>query len=58
MTNEDVGFDEWTDIIKAEVLQKTGRNFRDVTSIEADYDIGRDAYDVADEIIAEYLADE
>jgi len=36
------------------VLDRTGVTFRDEDSVRADYDEGRDVFDVIDEIVAEY----
>jgi hypothetical protein len=54
MTNDDYTFSEWFDILKINVLEKTGVNFTDEESVIDDYEQGRDVYDVIDEIVEEY----
>lgn len=57
MTNQDVDFETWFDIVAMTVLDRAGFDFNDMDSVQADYDAGRDAHDVADEVAAEYLSD-
>ena len=54
MTNQDVSFETWFEIVALNVLDRTGFEFADMDSVQADYDAGRDANDVIDEIAAEY----
>lgn len=54
MTKNDADFDTWFSTLTILVLDATGVEFRDEDSVRADYDNGKDAHDVADEIIAEY----
>lgn len=54
MDNTEFEFEEWFGVLKCDVLDRTGVNFRDADSVLADYDAGRDVYDVIDEICAEY----
>ncbi len=54
MTSTDADFDTWLDTLSVAVLDKTGIEFRDADSVRADYQAGRDAFDVADEIALEY----
>lgn len=54
MTNNDTDFDAWFDTVAAHVLGRAGVDFKDRDSVKDDYDRGRDAFDVIDEIVAEY----
>ena len=58
MTNNDADFDSWFDALAGSVLDKTGVTFRCMDSVREDYDQGRNAFDVADEIAAEYSTDD
>jgi len=54
MTNDDTDFDSWFGVLQVNVLDRTGVDFKDMDSVRADYDEGRDVYDVIDDIVAEY----
>ena len=54
MDKETFDFDMWFDTLAILVLERTGVEFRDVDAVRADYDNGRDAFDVIDEIVAGY----
>ena len=54
MNNTDSSFESWFDILKVNVRERTGVEFRDRASVRDDYDQGRDVYEVVDEIVAEY----
>lgn len=54
MTKNEIEFDDWFDNVALHVLDRTGFEFRDADSVRGDYEAGRDAYDVIDEIVAEY----
>lgn len=54
MTNEDFDFEVWFSNVSCIVLDKSGVEFHDTDSVRDDYDSGRSAFDVADEIAAEY----
>lgn len=51
-------FDDWFCVIKANVLDRTGVDFKDEDSVRKDYEDGWDAYDVIDEICRGYGEDE
>lgn len=53
MNRNDIDFESWFDMIQL-MLADDGINFRDADSVRDDYDNGKDLYDVADEIKAEY----
>lgn len=55
-TKNDWDFDTWMDTVKALVLDGCGVEFRDEDSVRGDYEDGKSAFDVADDIIAEYEA--
>ena len=55
MTRNDTDFERWFDMLQT-ALSDDGINFRDADSVREDYDGGKDLYDVADEIKAEYNA--
>jgi len=57
MINKDMDFETWFEIVALNVLDRTGIEFADMESVQADYDAGRDANDVIDEIAAEYGED-
>lgn len=54
MTNSDFDFETWFDTLAINVLDRCGVEYRDMESVRADYEAGRDVYDVIDEIAAEY----
>lgn len=54
MRNDKTSFDDWFDILKLHVLDRTGVEFRDRDSVREDYDKGRSVFDVIDDIVAEY----
>lgn len=54
MTKEDFDFDTWFDVLKINVLEQAGVEFRDADSVRCDYDRGDDVYDVIDDIVREY----
>lgn len=54
MTNADHDFDTWFDILKLNVLEQTGVEFRDSDSVRFDYESGADVYDVIGDIVREY----
>lgn len=54
MTNEDFDFEKWFDNLSLAVLDRCGIDFTDEESVREDYNRGRNLYDVADEISAEY----
>lgn len=57
MTKSDCDFGTWFDNLSMMVLDATGVEFRDMDSVRADYENGRNLADVADEITAEYGSD-
>lgn len=56
MTKSDIDFDGWFDVVVMRVEEKSGVAFNDADSVREDYDDGRNAFDVADEIADEYSA--
>lgn len=54
MTNEDTDFETWFDILKLQVLDRTGVSFRDRSTARDDFDQGRNVHDVIEEIVLEY----
>lgn len=54
MNKTDTDFETWFDILKMQVMDRTGVSFRDRDSVREDFDAGRNVYDVIDEIAAEY----
>lgn len=54
MTNDDTDFDSWFGVLQANVLDRTGVDFKDEESVMADYDDGKNVYDVIEDIVAEY----
>ena len=54
MTKNEFDFETWFDQLAMHVLERTGVEFRDADSVREDYESGRDMFDVADEISAEY----
>lgn len=56
MTKDDADFDTWFSALCGRIEEKAGTSFNDEDSVRGDYDQGRDAFDVADEIAAEYNA--
>ncbi len=54
MTKNDVDFDTWFTCVSMQVLDFAGVEFQDQDSVREDYDQGRDANEVAAEIILEY----
>lgn len=57
MDKKDFTFDTWFSNLSMLVLDRTGVEFKDADSVKADYDAGKNMYDVADEICAEYGED-
>lgn len=55
MKKPEFDFDTWFDAIVGIVEAEAGVVFTDRDSVRDDYDEGRSAYDVAGEIVAEYL---
>lgn len=58
MTKTNFDFETWFDTLCLFVLDGTGVEFSDQDSVRGDYEDGRNVYDVADEIIAEYNGDD
>lgn len=54
MTQHDADFETWFSVIQVQVLDETGTDFKDEDSVRDDYEQGKDAHDVAADIIAEY----
>lgn len=54
MNKTDTDFDRWFETLRVNVLARTGVNFRDRDSVMADYEDGKNVYDVIDDICAEY----
>ena len=54
MDKDSFDFATWFETLAIHVLERTGVEFRDEDSVRADYDNGRDVFDVIDEIVAEY----
>lgn len=54
MTNNDVDFDTWFNVLSVHVLEETGVTFNDEDSVRSDYDAGLDMHEVAASIIDEY----
>ena len=54
MTKNEADFETWFENLAMHVLDKTGVEFRDEDSVREDYEAGRDIFEVADEIAAEY----
>lgn len=54
MTNKDVDFETWFENLCDLLRDEDGIVFSDSDSVRADYDQGRDLFDVKDEIKAEY----
>ena len=54
MDKDSFDFETWFEILAIHVLERTGVEFRDEDAVRADYDNGRDVFDVIDEIVAEY----
>lgn len=54
MNKPEFDFDTWFGVLQANLLDRTGVDFKDEESVRGDYDEGRDVYDVIDEIAAEY----
>lgn len=54
MTKADVDFEAWFSNLQVHVLERTGLDYRDEAAVRADYDAGRDLFDVVEEIAAEY----
>lgn len=57
MTNSEFDFDTWFGVLRTNVLDRSGVDFKDAESVRSDYDEGRDVYDVIDEIVSEYGED-
>jgi hypothetical protein len=53
-SDNDSDFDTWFGIVKVNVLERSGVEFRDAASVRDDWNNDRDAHDVADDIVAEY----
>lgn len=56
MTKDDADFDTWFSALCGRVKEKSGVTFRDEDSVRDDYEQGKGAFDVADEIADEYNA--
>lgn len=54
MINTDFDFEDWFATIALYVLDHSGFELRDQDSVRGDYDQGRSAIEVAEEISAEY----
>lgn len=54
MTKTEFDFDTWFGVLQANVLDRSGVDFKDEDSVRDDFNNGRDVYDVIDEIVAEY----
>lgn len=54
MTKCDSSFDDWFANLQLLVLDQAGADYRDADSVREDYEAGRNVFDVADEIAAEY----
>lgn len=54
MNNDSHDFDTWFQTLQMHVGERTGVTFSDEDSVRADYEQGRDVFDVIDEIVAEY----
>jgi len=54
MDKQSHSFDDWFGVIQANVLDRTGVDFKDEDSVRQDYEAGKDVYDVIDDICAEY----
>ena len=54
MSNENLSFDDWFNILQINVLEKTGIEIRDEDAFREDYESDRDVYDVIDEMVIEY----
>lgn len=52
--DEGFDFETWFDTIAINVLDRTGIEFRDEELVRGDYEAGKSAFDVADEIVLEY----
>jgi len=55
MTKKDCDFETWFDLLAANVLDQSGFEFRDEESVKDDYEAGKNLFDVADSIVAEYI---
>lgn len=55
MTKCDCEFETWFEILSVQVLDRARVDLKDPDSVRDDYDRGRDLFDVADEIVAEYV---
>ena len=53
MTNDDIGFEEWFDLVVGTV-SAAGHSFMDQDSVKDDYNNGKTADEVAADIIEEY----
>jgi hypothetical protein len=58
MTKDDFDFDTWYDNVVSMVLDATGIQFRDPSSVRSDYEDGKNCADVAQSIIAEYSCED
>ncbi len=54
MTKDEFDFQTWFDNLAALVLDMTGVEFRDEDSVRDGYETGKNMFDVADSIAAEY----
>lgn len=54
MTKTEFDFNTWFETLSNQVLDRAGVEIADMDSVRADYDEGRDVFDVVDEIVAEY----
>lgn len=53
-TKDDFDFETWFDCLRMNVLDLCGVEFSDEDSVRADYEQGRNLFDVASEIADEY----
>lgn len=56
--SDGTSFEQWFDVLKINILDRVGIEFRDRASVESDFAEDRDVYDVIDEICAEYGEDD
>lgn len=56
-TKENTGFDEWFTAIQDQVYMETSVEFSDAESVRDDYEAGKTADEVANDIIDEYNCD-
>lgn len=54
MDKTEYEFEEWFGVLQCYILDEIELDFKDTNAVRPEYDKGRDVYDLADEIIAEY----